>query len=367
MAGVGLVAAGCDLGTPAVQHATPGPVQALATGDVDGDGDIDAVVACACPSLTMLTNDGAGAFTTSTVPSVLAETRSAVLIDLDLDDKLDLALEGTGPAPTSARGTHVLMGDGQGGFGSAAYVADSASDGLPRPDVTGDGVPDMVRWPAFEAGFRLRVGDGHGGFAPAVSTTVPGVDRAIHLGTGEVDADGDDDLVVANAAGMTVLPNDGTGVFGPASVYAGPMMFSAGIGDLNGDGQPDIVASEIGLDPITGRPLIVPYVQVYLADGQGGFAAPVRHPTPEPMSEQDTPDLVDIDGDGATDMVFASPSGKVWVAFGDGAGGFVASDALSLLPKANGIAPAVVDIDGDSRPDILAGRDTGVAVYLNRS
>ena len=155
-AGLGVVLVGCDLGKPPTTYATGHAVSAVAAGDVDGDGDVDAVATCACPSLSMLRNDGAGTFVVTTVPSGLTAAAGATLIDLDGDDDLDLSGTGTFAGPGNPTGVFVALGDGTGGFGVPSLVPGSLHDDPPRPDVTGDGVPDMVDVLQFDNDVRLR-------------------------------------------------------------------------------------------------------------------------------------------------------------------------------------------------------------------
>ncbi|MES1192402.1 MAG: VCBS repeat-containing protein [Steroidobacter sp.] len=126
-------------------------------------------------------------------------------------------------------------------------------------DVNGDGKPDLVitnRGPGADhmgsAGVSvlLQVASAPGTFTtPVTYATAPG---AINVAVGDLNGDGKPDLVVANLGGgwtgsVSVLLQDPAqaGVFQSATNYAGVYgPLSVAIGDLNGDGKPDIAVAD---------------------------------------------------------------------------------------------------------------------------
>jgi hypothetical protein len=119
---------------------------------------------------------------------------------------------------------------------------------------------------------------------------------------------------------------------------------NANLGDLNGDGYPDIVLAK-------GRhwPLID---LVLLNDGKGGFDG--RHNVSDRADRTYTATLADLNGDGALDVVVGNdaPDEKVYY-FNDGKGNFnfVGTFGNAGWPTRN---VTVVDLNGDGRPDIVA-------------
>src|SRR5207237_559866 len=66
------------------------------------------------------------------------------------------------------------------------------------------------------------------------------------VAAGDLDADGDTDLVTANYEGVWLLPGDGAGGFGVARHYAtGSGAASVALGDFNRDGELDIAATAV--------------------------------------------------------------------------------------------------------------------------
>ena len=67
--------------------------------------------------------------------------------------------------------------------------------------------------------------------------------------------------------------------------------------------------------------------------------------------------LGDLDGDGKVDLVATSERGNVLVLLGDGKGGFVREESPELDPPnlCRGYGLRLVDLDGDGREEIVAG------------
>jgi hypothetical protein len=236
---------------------------APALGDVDGDGDLDLA-----NGEELLLNDGAGHFAGGpAAPGCIA------FGDLDGDGDQDcVASLGLAPGATQELLGNVLFNAGDGSM--------SAGDQTPfgfecqLADLDADGDLDAVCVPPVVAGARAFFNDGYGVFAPLDRAFGEAGARGIALG--DVDADGDVDLVVSHwfgggkAAANLLFLNDGRGTFSSGSAIGGDGGQIA-LADLDGDGDLDLVYSHLTpYGPIQG-----PFnpASISLNDGRGHFKA----------------------------------------------------------------------------------------------
>jgi VCBS repeat-containing protein len=259
--------------------------------------------------------------------------------DFNGDGVLDLAI-----ANQASNTVSVLLGNGHGGFGPAvAYAVGSSPSSIAALDLNGDGKLDLVVTNTDSNTVSALLGNGSGGFAAATNFAVGS--QPVSVAAGDLNGDGRVDLVVADRASndVSVLLGDGSGGFAPAMrVAAGSGPVSVGLGDFNGDGRLDIAVA----DKISGD------VRVMLGDGSGGFgAASVLAVGAFPNSLA----IGDLNGDGRLDLVTANGN-SVSVLLGDGNGGFAAADTFVAGAGPTGVV--IADLNGDGRPD-LAVTDGG--------
>jgi hypothetical protein len=256
---------------------------AAADFNLDGNGDF---AFHAGALLTLRLGDGAGGFSTTSIPTGVIETAvETVAADVDQDGDADLLVAARSPA--SGRAT--LYRNVGGAFAPpvvlhAATGADVVAD-LAVFDADQDGDLDAAL--AGGAGAcALLVNDGVGNF----SATFPfGVAFAATVAAGDVDADGDVDVRLEDAmwlragAGYVVGPPAVPSIPIPPSVNRRRRLF-----DLNGDGTADLLA------PTSWR--------AALGGGAFGPDEAIR-PFPEPVSPPPLFwDVADVDGDGDLDL-----------------------------------------------------------------
>ncbi len=197
------------------------PMQFLEIGDVDGDGDVDVVGFNLADTAGVLINDGSGMMELASTVSMPAGTfpLAGKLADFDGDDDLDLAVSAAGFAFTAQPGSPgVLIFDNDGtGIMTLTDTLDSGGEalGMQVGDVDGNGAPDLLigRGLGIETSeFALFRGTPGGGFLNMV--TQEAGRSPVHVTTGDVDGDGDLDVVSASYGdqAMAVLHNDGSGL-----------------------------------------------------------------------------------------------------------------------------------------------------------
>ncbi len=200
-----------------------------------------------------------------------------------------------------------------------------------------------------------------------------GSDATRAIATGDLDGDGHLDIVVGNDSEQSfVYLNDGVGGFYdgiPANCdavsaevrcFGDPALrvSSLAVGDVNSDGQLDIVAGAL-----TGQSA------VFLNDGRANFTRSVPLGTANDRTRGVA--LGDVNDDGRLDVVAARPIQNV--VFLNTDAGFYTGDTSVCDPSAKlfrcfgtgkGLSVALGDVNGDDRLDIVTGHDRapGVAV-----
>ncbi len=323
---------------------------------------------------------------------------SLVVADVNGDGHLDLVI-----GYWTEGNVGVLLGRGDGTFQPAVKYATGGSyaSSVAVGDVNGDGKPDIVVLNTWDDPGTVGVllGNGDGTFQPPVTYYTGDNSIPEAIAVGDLNGDGKADIAVANFGHsdcdcndgrVGVLWNNGDGTFQPMVFYpsggydtvsisilsgawvvtnlcqdyycdwpngsvcwgrgcydsGGQNPYSAAIGNLDGDGIPDIVVTNQianpNNDPSLTLGVLLDFQPAVLYYPGGG-----------------SPDLVaiaDLNGDGKADIAVNTSSG-VGVLLGNGDGTFQKAVTLG-----GGLA-AVADVNGDGKPDLI-GRNS---IMLNTS
>jgi hypothetical protein len=357
----GLFAPGSD---PAVGQ---GPITVV-TGDVDGDGDLDLLTAnFAGSALSVRLNNGQGLFGGGSTVALTGNVRSLALGDVDGDGNLDLL------APDYSNGTgttvNIHRNNGLGLFqANQSVVVGPGPYGVALGDIDGDGDLDMLATSTASPGGMVSVhfNNGRGVFSNvSPAQTVPVGANPLNLVLGDVDSDGDLDLLTGNSNANTVSVrlNNGQGLFGGGSTVAvAGSPFGMALGDVDGDYDLDVLTVNPGLNGT---------VSVRLNNGLGSFSGNAEVPVGNTTTGNGGFSIVlgDVDGDGDLDLLVANANGggagTVLVRFNDGRGLFSGSQQVAVGRAPQGVG--VGDVDGDGDLDLLAANsnDNTVSVRLN--
>jgi FG-GAP-like repeat len=330
------------LSTPG--YSTPG----LQPGDIDGDGDVD-LIGMQGQSIVIARNDGNGqldwqgtAPCTGPCPIVTPDVVFRPF-DADGDGDLDLyVVNGWATLPPAPPGDRLLLNTGS-GFTAAVgwYAWGTVGRAIARGDLDGDGDDDLVvsRLGPGPTPMPAQVFLSLGGGTLSAPMAVPATSWTGDVALVDVDGDGDLDLVEANyypgtgATSMLFL-NAGAGAFTPAAGFPAVPAATVRTGDLDGDGDPDLL-----LDG-----------QVLLNGGNGTFTPGVNLLLPGFSYFALQPELLDANADGLLDVLH---DGRVHL--NTGAGTFASPITLATYPSGGWAAVADFDRDGDHDVVIPAG------------
>ncbi|HYQ02386.1 MAG TPA: VCBS repeat-containing protein, partial [Polyangiaceae bacterium] len=202
-------------------------------------------------------------------------------------------------------------------------------------DWNGDTRLDLAFVGADDEHVHVLLGHGDGTFAPELEGPV--LDGARFLIAGDVDADGRLDLVTVSSqdARVRLLLGNGDGTFAPRiDLETGVYPDGVVIGDFNHDGRPDLASSDLG--PYGGGS-----VSVLLGKGGGSFAPRVEYPLRSPLSIA----AGDLNHDGNLDLVVGKHDAVVLLGKGDGT--FVAGATYTTHDGVVGVALRDFDNDGN--------------------
>jgi len=367
--------------------------------DMDGDGAQDIVTSIRhqnCDiNVRVFAGDGAGSFTNaaeiSVGPAGEVDSDHLALVDMTGDGLPDIVLADRGPNHGDAvdpGAIHVIVNEGGMRFAAVASVQLDAT--IPRwieaVDVNGDGATDVVAWSRqvtpkdlddpVDRFVEVFLNDGTGTLEPIQKILLESAPHLLGLGgvaSGDLDGDGDADLLATTGStddlpgNVWLLVNDGQGPLHVDRIQeVGRRPFALAIGDFDQDGDSD-AALAFQHNSTNGPPgyLLEPYLVIFSNDGAGNLTVSQSFVDPNARPGRDV-QAADLDGDGWLDLAIPDSRGSLRVHLNQGDGSY--GEGTSYDAAGHALSQAVADFDSDGRPDVaLFSTDEIITLLFNRA
>ncbi|OUJ75409.1 T9SS type A sorting domain-containing protein [Hymenobacter crusticola] len=265
-------------------------VAALALGDLDSDGDLDLIFSeGTSKTLQVRLNNGTGVFTGNGQVSISSNAMRVELADLDNDGDLD-ALTGYGNTSTSP--LNIRLNNGQGQFSGTTELPVGGYRGtIGLADFDDDGDVDIAV-PIFQPDGKLSLwrNNGNATFTKAPDLLIGSGPQVVEIG--DIDGDKDLDIITdarensASSNSINLNLNTGTGNFirqADISTISRPVDLA--LGDMDNDGDLDLVVYSLSgnsNDP-TGQIIVHRNATTILATQQTTLKAQAMGAWPNPV------------------------------------------------------------------------------------
>jgi hypothetical protein len=344
----------------------------VVVGDMNSDRKLDLVVAFGrTRTIVVLPGKGDGQFGAAVSETTVKDSPGEIAGgDVNRDGNLDVAI-----SSHDSYGVMLLLGNGRGGLTVAPTSPvlmrlgqQPHTHGLAIADMNHDDKLDLVTTNNNDNDISIALGDGRGNFTRAPQSPFPVGPSPYPFAVGDVNNDGWMDVAAtASATGpsrrqqlplsraLTLLLSDGKGGLAARQLplRTGEPWFAA-IGDLNGDGKADIVASHHELNALT----------VLIGNGRGEFVEGPGSPFDFGVSLFHIV-IADVNRDGKKDVIGASGD-SIRVLLSDGSGVLKSTTPVTVGRGAYRLA--VADLNGDGRTDVVTSNSesNSVSVLLGR-
>lgn len=324
----------------------------LSLADIDGDQDLDVLLAnggFANEPLVVYENDGEAGFTNvsaSAVGGYVGNTWQIAVGDIDADGDLDVY------APDADGDTGALfVNDGTGGFddeADARLPAEAiATESVRFGDLDADGDLDIV---VAGSGSAVYLNDGDGVFEELDGAIPNGVGFDVNdIDLFDADRDWDLDLLTNDHGGNDLIwLNDGAGNFeATAFSSSGGLHYGPGVCDIDGDTDLDIWIDNQG-PSYTER--------LWANQGDATFEdVTVAQVMGNPNSDDNGIVCADTDSDGDLDAIVVALSTPERLLVNDGDGNFTYQAGAFSGPQDSTLWAEMGDLNGDHRIDIATG------------
>lgn len=329
--------------------------------DLDGDGDLDIVIANEWNSNLILINDGKGIFTDESevrLPLVKHDSEDIAIGDFDNDGDLDIIF-----VSEDDQTNEYYLNKGKGYFedASSKFPISETTNAVLTHDINDDGHLDILMGNAPNNGGldgqnTCLINDGKGGWINETDLRFPKSTKTTQdLELGDIDGDGDLDLIIGNEDDNELWLNDGKGFFTDVSDHL-PIKTGecetreVDFGDIDGDGDLDIFLANVNFRQIKNS-----QNRIWINDGKGVFSDKTEELLPQEKMHTVDGDFCDLDNDGDLDIITANAFGNSYRVYLNEGGKFITQTELAVLPASvigNGIDVEFADFNNDGTKDL---------------
>jgi hypothetical protein len=367
-----------------VDFSTGGGLATVGIADLTGDGKLDLVVGSLgtetlyiFPNTSEIGSINSGSFSSYISFGSAGGPHSVAIGDLDGDGKLDLVVANERANNILIfRNVHTNTAFGPASLDSPlSFSVGSSPRFVTLGDLDGDGKPDIIvaNTGSGTCSIFRNTSTGSGiSFAARVDLSL--VAGSYSIAVGDLNGDGKPELVVANTTGSTISVFINTSVVGSIgtdsfqtriefNVGSGP--FAAAIEDFDRDGKPDIAVANANVNTVS---ILRSTVSAGIIDSSS-FASRFD------FSSGGYPYSIatgDLDGDGKPDLAVGN-AGSSTVSLYRNTSTSGTIDQNSFQPKVDfptGGGPRIIrlgDLDGDGKPDLAVANLASPSVSVLRN